>query len=243
MTIFVVGATGATGRWLVKHLLDHGLNVKVVVRSAERLPENIKNHANLTVIEASILDIDQATLAEHVKGCDAVASCLGHNLTRKGIWGQPRRLVTDAVRNLCNAIKANNPDNPVKFVLMNTTGNSNRDLSEPLTYAERFALGALRVILPPQVDNEQAADYLRVNIGQNDEAIEWVAVRPDSLIDEESVTEYTLHPSPIRSPLFNAGKTSRINVGHFMAELITDDDLWNTWKGQMPVMYNVEVTN
>jgi hypothetical protein len=68
--------------------------------------------------------------------------------------------------------------------------------------------------------------------------IEWVAVRPDSLIDEDRVTEYEVHPSPIRSATFNPGKTSRINVGRFMADLITDDDLWNRWKGQMPVIYN-----
>jgi hypothetical protein len=33
-----------------------------------------------------------------------------------------------------------------------------------------------------------------------------------------------------------------INVGHFMAELITDDELWNQWNGQMPVIYNKEST-
>lgn len=35
-----------------------------------------------------------------------------------------------------------------------------------------------------------------------------------------------------------AGETSRINVAHFMADLITDDGLWSRWKGQMPVIYN-----
>ncbi len=36
----------------------------------------------------------------------------------------------------------------------------------------------------------------------------------------------------------DAGKTSRINVGHFMVNLINDDDLWKKWKGQMPVISN-----
>jgi hypothetical protein len=83
-----------------------------------------------------------------------------------------------------------------------------------------------------------AADYLRTKIGQNDGAVEWVAVRPDSLINEDQVTEYEVHPSPIRSAIFDAGLTSRINVGHFMVDLITDDNLWTKWKGQMPVIYN-----
>ena len=88
------------------------------------------------------------------------------------------------------------------------------------------------------MDNEKAADYLRTRVGQNDGAIEWAAVRPDNLIDENQVTAYEVHASPIRSAIFDAGSTSRINVGHFMADLISDEDTWNKWKGHMPVIYN-----
>jgi cation diffusion facilitator CzcD-associated flavoprotein CzcO len=238
MTTLVVGASGATGRLLVEQLLNRGQNVKVIVRSPDKLPKVLTNNDNLTVISASILELSDAEMAQHVNGCDAVASCLGHNLNLKGIYGRPRRLVTDATRRLCNAVKTNELEKPTKFVLMNTTGNSNRDLSEPISLAQRFVMGLMRLLLPPQMDNEQAADYLRTEIGQNDQAIEWVAVRPDSLRDANEVTAYEVHPSPTRSALFNSGVTSRINVGHFMAELITNDDTWNKWKGQMPVIYN-----
>ena len=179
-------------------------------------------------------------MVQHVSGCDAVASCLGHNMTFKGMYGHPRKLVTDATRRLCDAIRANKAEAPVKFVLMNTTGNRNRDLSEPISFGQKCVIGLIRVMVPPHVDNEQAADYLRSRVGQNDAAIEWAAVRPDTLIDETEVTEYEVHASPIRSAIFDAGKTSRINVGHFMAELIADDLTWNKWKGQMPVIYNKE---
>ena len=158
----------------------------------------------------------------------------------KGIYGQPRRLVTDATRRLCDAIRANKTTTPVKFVLMNTTGNRNRDLPEPISFGQKCVIGLLRLLLPPHVDNEKAADYLRTMVGKEDSAIEWAAVRPDTLIDESEVTEYEVYTSPIRSAIFDAGKTSRINVGHFMAELITDDQTWNKWKGQMPVIYNRE---
>jgi hypothetical protein len=179
-------------------------------------------------------------MIEHVRGCRAVASCLGHNMSLQGIYGQPRRLVADAARRLCQAIKASKPDGHVKYVLMNTTGNRNRGLDEPISIPQRVVIGMLRVVLPPQVDNEQAADYLRTKIGQNDSTIEWSAVRPDTLIDRDRVTEYELYPSPIRSAVFDTGKTSRINVAHFMAELITDEDVWRRWQGQMPVIYNKE---
>jgi len=240
MTILVVGASGATGRLLVEQLLNRGENVKVIVRSPEKLPETLKNHKHLTVIGASILELSDAEMARHVKGCDAVASCLGHNLTWKGLFGAPHRLVTDATRRLCQAIESNKSEKPAKYVLMNTTGNRNRDLQEPISIGQRCVIGLLRLVLPPHVDNEQAADYLRKNVGQNSKGVEWVAVRPDGLIDRESVSEYEVYPSPVRNPIFNSGQTSRINVGHFMAELITNGDVWNKWKGQMPVIYNSE---
>lgn len=238
MTTLVVGASGATGRLLVEQLLKRGQNVRVIVRSPGNLPEFLKNHANVSVIHASVLDLSDAEMAGHVKACRAVASCLGHNLNLKGIYGHPRRLVTDATDRLCQAIKANKSEEPTRFVLMNTAGNSNRDLHEPVSFAQRGVIGLLRLLLPPHVDNERAADYLRTRIGQNDGAIEWTAVRPDTLIDEAEVTEYVAFPSPTRSALFNPGSTSRINVAHFMARLITEDDVWNKWKGQMPVIYN-----
>ncbi len=239
MTILVVGASGATGRLLVEQLLNRGENVKVIVRSSEKLPEFLKNHDNLSVICASVLELSDAEMVQYVNGCDAVASCLGHNMNWKGLFGHPRRLVTDATRRLCNAIKTNKSEKPTKYVLMNTTGNSNRDLHEPISFGQRCVIGLLRLLLPPHVDNEKAADYLRTIIGQNDREVEWVAVRPDSLIDEDNVTEYEVHQSPIRSAIFDSGRTSRINVGHFMADLITDDNTWNKWKGQMPVIYNM----
>jgi NAD(P)-dependent dehydrogenase (short-subunit alcohol dehydrogenase family) len=238
LTTLVVGASGATGRLLVEELLACGQTVKIVVRSLDSLPESIRNHDNLSVIQARVLDISDAEMAGQVQGCSAVVSCLGHNLNFKGMFGQPRRLVTDATRRLCDAIRENEPSEPVKFVLMNTTGNSNRDLDERISFGQKCVIGLLRLLLPPHVDNEKAADYLRTNVGQNDPMIEWAAVRPDGLVDETEVTDYEIHRSPTRSAIFNAGSTSRINVGHFMAKLIIDDNTWKLWRGKMPVIYN-----
>ena len=159
-------------------------------------------------------------------------------MTFKGIYGQPRKLVTEATRRLCEAVRANAPEKPVKFVLMNTVGNRNRDLDEPIAFAQKLVVGLLRLLLPPQADNEQAAEYLRSKVGQNDKQIEWAVVRPDSLLDEAKVTPYDIYPSPIRSAIFDPGQTSRVNVGHFMADLMTEDDIWRQWQGQMPVIYN-----
>lgn len=240
MNALIVGASGATGRLLVEQLLERGQFVKVIVRSPGSLPTALSNSDNLSVIQGSLLEMSDSELAQHVDGCDAVASCLGHNTNFKGMYGQPRRLVTDATRRLCSAVKANELEESTKFVLMNTTGNRNRDLNEPISLAQKLVVGLLRLVLPPHADNEQAADYLRSKIGHDDGLIEWAVVRPDGLIDEGAVSEYEIHPSPTRSAIFDAGKTSRINVAHFMADLITDDDIWQKWQGQMPAIYNTE---
>ena len=240
MTTLVVGATGATGKLLVEQLLKRGTEVKVIVRSTEKLSEEINNHDRLSIIEESISDLSVNKLAEHLSGCGAVASCLGHNLSFKGIYGKPHKLVTDAVRKLSEAIIINNSNEKTKFVLMNTTGNRNGNLNEKISFRERLVIGIIRILIPPHSDNERAAEYLRSKIDQRHGSIDWVAVRPDSLTNETSVTKYDVYPSPIRSAIFNSGKTSRINVAHFMGDLIINDEIWNKWKGQMPVVYNRE---
>jgi len=238
MTVLVAGASGATGRHLVDQLLIQKHKVKAIVRSPEKLPESWRSNNDLQIISGSILELNDREMSKISLGCQAIVSCLGHNLTWKGVYGQPRKLVTEATRRLCDAVKANKPEQTVRFILMNTTGNRNRDLNEPISFAQKCVIGLLRLLLPPHVDNEKAADYLRTKIGQTDQFIEWIAVRPDGLTNDNEVTEYEIHPSPIRSAIFDAGKISRINVAHFMASLISDGDLWNRWKGQMPVIYN-----
>lgn len=238
MTTLVVGASGATGRLLVEQLLAQGELVKIIVRSIDSLPDSIKQNAQIVITECSLLDMTDTALKEHVQGCHAVVSCLGHTLSFDGMFGHPRRLVTNAVQRLCHAIEATAPEIPVKFILMNTTGNQNDHAGEKVSIPQRLVVGLLRWLLPPHADNEDAARYLQSRFGSHQQMIEWVAVRPDALINEGSVTEYDVYISPIRSAIFDAGKTSRINVAHFMSQLVVSNCTWNKWKAQMPVIYN-----
>ncbi len=238
MSILVLGATGATGRLLVKQLLEEEFHVRIVVRSTTNLPTSISEHPNIKIIIASVLEIPPQQLQEYVSGCTSVVSCLGHNLTFKGLFGAPRDLVTSATKKVCDAIIKNEANHKTKFILMNTTGNANRDIQEQTPLSQRIVVFILRYLLPPHSDNEKASDILRISIGKNNQYIEWAVVRPDGLIDESNVTDYDEHKSPIRNAIFNSGKTSRINVAHFMFKLIHKQDLWYHWKGQMPVIYN-----
>ena len=235
--ILVVGSNGATGRLVVAQLLEQNVDVVAILRPSSQLPEELTSHNNLTVIRAEISELKQNDLIQHLDDCTGVICCLGHNLTFRGVYGQPRLLVTDTIKNICHAIEYIN-GGQFKLILMNTTGNSNHDLLKKPPLSQRIVISIIRLLLPPHVDNEKAADFLHLKIGQTHQLIEWTAVRPDGLIDEESVSQYEIHTSPTRNAIFDAGVTSRINVANFMSRLICENELWTQWKGKMPVIYN-----
>src|SRR5690606_13646699 len=238
METLVIGASGATEKLVVEQLLSAGERVKIIVRPSSNIPTSWNNHSELTVIRKNITALGIEEVIQYLTECNSVASCLGHHMTLKGLFGEPRALVADAVVLLCKAILKVRPPYPIKFVLMNTAGNSNRDLDESVSLGQKLIVGLIRILLRPHADNEHAANYLRKTIGQNSPYIEWAVVRPDALIDEVDVSDYPLHPSPTTSAIFKPGKTSRINVGHFMCRLMLDDEVWTKWKGKMPVIYH-----
>ena len=237
MKVLMLGGNGATGIHVVEQLLENNVNVKTIVRNSVKL-KSLEKKENLEIITASILDMDNAELSEVLDDVDAIVSCLGHNITLKGIWGRPHRLVTDAIRKVCESIRITDTGKVTKLVLMNTTACLDVDAQEKFTTAEGIIIAIMRFLLPPQRDNEQAVNFLKHAIGNNDRNIEWIAVRPDTLIDENEVTSYTVHNSPVRSPVFNSGKTSRINVGSFIMNLLCNNEQWEKWRYQMPVIYN-----
>ena len=235
-TLLIAGATGKTGHRVVQQALALGHKVRVIVRSKAKLPADVLEHPQLTVIEASILELEQDQMSAAVKDCDAVISCLGHVMSFEGLFGDPRKLCTDATRRLCKAIEVNRPTKSVKFILMNTVGVANPELGEKRTWLERSVLTLLRWFLPPHSDNETAAEHLYSQVGQNNEFIEWCSVRPDALTEAE-VSSYDINESPVTG-IFSGRPTARANVAHFMTCLVDDKELWAKWRFRMPVIMN-----
>ena len=86
-TVLLVGGTGRTGWRVLQQLLDLGVSVRAIVRSAAKLPPAAAKNPNVTVIERSLLSLRDDELQQCLRGCDAVISCLGHVLSLKGIFG------------------------------------------------------------------------------------------------------------------------------------------------------------
>lgn len=237
MKVLVLGASGATGKLVVQQLIKRNIQVRVVMREAANLPDQISNDKSIEIIKGNINDFSIAKIKEIVKDCNSVISCLGHNISFKGIFGPPHKLVSNTVAKIIEAMQSLNLSS--KFILMSTTAYTNRKIGEVNDFKEKVVFALLKVALPPHKDNMLAADYLVYKLGPKT-SINWVAIRPDSLFDEENVSKYEIHNNKIRSAIFNPGKTSRINVSHFMAELVTNDKLWKEWKHKTPVIYNKE---
>jgi putative NADH-flavin reductase len=235
MKVLVLGATGQTGFHVVKQFLENSIQVKAIVRNAEKFKDN-QSDKNLKLFTENILDIEDKRLKEILADVDVVISCLGHNISLKGIFGKPHYLVTEAIKKI---IDNSNDKHPKKIILMNTTACLNTKQKEKFTFGESIIMGIMRSLLPPQRDNERALKYLEEKLNGED-VFEWIAVRPDTLITQDQVTDYEIFESPQRSPIFNAGKTSRINVAHFIMKLVLNEELWNEWMYKMPVIYNKE---
>lgn len=237
LTVLLVGATGRTGHRVLEQLLGRGAAVRAIVRSAGSLPSGIAGNPGLTVVEADLLSLGEADLVEYVRGCDAVVSCLGHTISLKGIFGQPRDLVTRATAKLCDAVVRSRPGRPIKFILMSSVSvNHPEHLETRRGAVEKAMLWVIRALVPPARDNQRAADLLHDRTGTDSPFLPWVAVRPDTLL-EGDVSAYSVHGSIVRS-LFKPDSTNRANVAHFMCELITNPRRWDEWEGKLPVIVN-----
>ncbi len=237
--VLVLGGTGRTGRRVLEQLAARGIRCRALVRSAQRLPPALAASPLVSVVEADLPSLPDAALGEHLRGCGAAISCLGHNLSLRGIFGPPRDLVTASTARLCRAVDALGPAAPVRLVLMSSVSvNHPAGLDTRRGALERGFIALLRAVLPPAADNQSAADLLHRSIGPDHPRVQWAVVRPDSLRDGE-VAEYRVHEQLVAS-VFAPRSTRMASVAHFMCELATSPSAWERWRGRMPVIVDAE---
>jgi putative NADH-flavin reductase len=104
MILFILGATGRTGKHIVTKALKKGHVVHALVRDQHKLEVN---HPNLKIFEGSPLNPDDIRKA--LKGCKAAVS--GLNISRKSDfpWSplvSPPDLLSSSLKNLLAGMKA-----------------------------------------------------------------------------------------------------------------------------------------
>jgi putative NADH-flavin reductase len=159
MKILILGATGATGKKLVKQAVHAGHEVTAYVRNPDKL-YNFQNKIHFIQGELH----DEMKLTEAVRGQDAVLSTLGYkNLFDKSLF------VSKAIRMVINAMNACEVK---KIVYESASGVGGKDsVSNPVL---RFFLKLFRIV-NPFIDHFQVEKILKSS------TLNWTIVRPGIL--------------------------------------------------------------
>ncbi|KAG0225543.1 hypothetical protein BGW42_004239 [Actinomortierella wolfii] len=249
MRAFVLGGSGNLGKHVLQQLLERGAEVYALVRKPEAIPAHLTAYKNLTLIKGSLLHLSVNDLAGHIKGCNAVIMTLGHNMNygripALGVWLSPHELVVKATQMTSDAILQLQPEQPIKFIILNTVGVSNPDGSDSYQpgLMERGLINFMKATVPPYTDSVKSAVYISQKVGdKHKKYLEWVMVRPDSFIDGE-VSEYKLLEG-IQHPFYTPDYVTKANIAHFMAELAYNERTWETWKFKMPIIIDANQPN
>ncbi|HEX8243738.1 MAG TPA: SDR family oxidoreductase [Longimicrobium sp.] len=191
MNVVVFGATGGTGRELVKQALGHAHTVRAFVRNPDKL--KIIHH-RLEVVQGDVLDA--TAVAAAVAGQDAVMSALGVN-DRK-----PNTVLSDGTRNLLAAMETQKVKR-LLFVSSLGVGETKGQLG-PL-YNLVLLPGLLKHIF---ADKETAEELVRESM------LDWTIVRPGVLKNGRLTAKYRAGPDAAKGRWFP--KVSRADVADFM---------------------------
>ncbi|MGW6277003.1 NAD(P)-dependent oxidoreductase [Kribbella sp. NPDC055071] len=200
MRIIVFGATGTTGREVVRQALEAGHQVTAFVRDAARLD---LRHPRLEVITGEVTD-DQAAVTAAVKGQDAVVSALGTEQTVRGT--RSPGLMARAIPVIVEAMTSTGVDRLV-FLSAFGVGDSLREAPLLLRIMYRLFLG--RVF----ADKAEGERLLR------DSALDWTLIYPILLTNGPQTGVYRpdTHLTPRRP-----WRISRADVAEFMLDQLHD---------------------
>jgi uncharacterized protein YbjT (DUF2867 family) len=160
-TVLVAGATGQTGKEIVKHLRANGYHVRALVRDPEKAKEQLGAD-----VEYAIGDVKEpAAVAAAMSGASAVISSIGAR-SKEGP-DRPEMIDYEGVRNLVDAARAARVQ---QFVLVSSRG---------VTQADNPLNRMFGDVLAWKLKGE---DYLRAS------GVPYTIVRPSGLLNEPGGT-------------------------------------------------------
>ncbi|ADJ29434.1 NAD(P)-dependent oxidoreductase [Nitrosococcus watsonii] len=199
MNVLVFGASGATGREVVKHALERGHSVAAFVRDPGKF--EIK-HANLAL---AVGDATEYVSVEHAcTGQDAVASALGSG---NSLGSHPT--LTDGVQNI---IRAMDHAEIRRFVYLSMLGVDGSGWQ--LGLVDRF------IVLPLLLRNV-VKDHAREEALIKQSTLDWVIVRPPRLTNGPYTGRYRSGEDVRERTLL--ASISRADVADFMVKQFTGD--------------------
>jgi len=198
MRIVIFGATGGTGRELVRQGLERGHDVTAQARSPEKLAEF--EHPNLDVVRGDVLD--PADVERAVTGQDAVLCAIGAGAERS-------TLRENGTRTIVTAMEAKGVR---RLICLSSLGVG--DSRANLPFFTKYLIVGIFL-------RHAFADHERQEAVIRNSPLDWTIVRPPHLKDGPRTAEYRYGFSPTDRSI--QGWISRADLADFMLDQLTDD--------------------
>lgn len=197
--VLIIGATGGTGRELVRQALEQGHQVTAFVRKPKKLGIE---HSNLQVAQGNVRDY--ASLEAAMQGQSAVLCALGHKR-----FFYPSRILSKGTDNILRAMQACNVP---RLVCESSMGVGNS--------AGRLGLLGTFLLVPlllPFIYWDKVRQEKRIE----ESDVDWVIVRPAVLTNGSASGSYR-HGTNVGNFILSR-RISRADVADFMLKQLTDD--------------------
>lgn len=198
MKLLIIGATGGTGKELVKQALAQGHHVTAFVRNPAKFS---LSHASLDIARGNVLDYSSVESA--VRGKDAVLSALGHKR-----WIIPSRILSEGTSNILRTMEQHNVK---RFVCETSLGVADAWWKLGLYYT----LFVIPVIVFFYFRDKARQERL---IRQSN--LDWIIVRPGRLTNGMKRGSYRHGPN-VGNALWTVS-ISRADVAEFMLKQLTE---------------------
>lgn len=198
MRVLILGATGRTGRELVRQALARGLHVTAFGRAIERLPPS---GAELRVVRGDVADA--AGLASAIEGQDAVISALG---VARTLSADP--VVVAGIRHTLDGMRAYGVR---RLIYLSFIG----------VRESRPAAGLLIRHVVHHVLRHEIADHEIKERAIRDSETAWTIVRAPKLTDGPFTGRYRDGETIVARSAFPT--LARADVADFMLRQLTDD--------------------
>ena len=200
LRILIIGATGRTGRELVRQALEQGHQVTALVRKPKKMKVE---HANLRVVKGNVRDYDSIESA--MRGQSAVLCALG---TKRFFF--PNRVVSNGTANILRAMKSCGVP---RLVCESSLGIGNSVGRLGLLYTIFVVPLILPFIFYDKIRQEKLIE---------ESETDWVIVRPAVLTNAPARGKYR-HGRNVGNYLWT-NRIARADVADFMLKQLTDDD-------------------
>ncbi|WP_045212525.1 NAD(P)-dependent oxidoreductase [Desulfonatronovibrio magnus] len=201
MKLVVFGATGKTGKEVVRQALQKDFDITVFVRNPDKV---LLRPANLTILQGDVLD--QSAVSKAVQGQDAVISVLGAGIRKTD-------LRTKGTRNIVKAMQ----EHGVKRIV----SQSSLGIGETI---DNLSIMARYLCVPVFLKNALIDHAGQEELIMESE-LDWTIVRCAGLTSGPLTEKYQHGFTSKKSNI--KGRISRADVAHFMLSQLKDSSYLN----------------